>query len=189
MGARPHRWDPHDWKHLGSHFDTWFSNVLCRAFHLGITRTPRNRYGGFLRRVVRDDCAKQPDGRCLLDKGLDMVEQSFVPYDWVRGTHTCVGISTPILPVMPVCRPPPLQVLLGRPDTVWTSVRGAALVLDMVAIPDRLTFPFPCSEPETTAWGCAADTFVAVPGSRLAAFRQSCVGCVRGTREWFLRQE
>lgn len=78
-------------------------------------------------------------------------------------------------------------MLLSRPDTVMVPVKGGSLVLDMVSAPDRLTFPFACAEPAAAAWGCAADTIIAVPGPRLHSFRQACIGYSSQEAQCFVR--
>ena len=50
--------------------------------------TLRTAFNGYLRTAVFDNCASDADGRCLLDRGLDLIQESFEPYEWVSPVHS-----------------------------------------------------------------------------------------------------
>jgi len=116
----------------------------------------RTAYARFLSSVTLDDCSSSKDHRCLLRRALGLWDA--LQRGDRAGDHDIV--------------------VLTRPDMLWRHGRGSGLVVAMahLASNGQFAWPFRCEDAAWNRWKCVADTIVALPAARLAAYRKSCLG-------------
>ena len=129
----------------------------------------REAYGEHLTDLTLDTCNGAKDRRCLLHRALQMWDD--------QQNETGVGSQD--------------LVLMTRPDIMWLS-RGPELVVALahLASNGHFVWPFKCEGNAWNHWQCVADTAVALPAPKLAAYRKFCLGMVschpdsRGDGSW-----